>query len=1333
MAGKETAMKRFYLMILVLSLLAGSCNNDKGGASTKTCLNPNDPSCNVTPVCGNDVCEAGETNVSCPADCTLTTCGNGVCDNGEDSTSCPSDCDPVSVCGNGTCEAGENQLSCPADCSGTCGDGVCQSDETVEGCPNDCGTCVSGNTRLCGVSNLGVCRYGSQTCTEGAWGECIGAVGPDLTEVCDGQDNDCDGLVDNGPNCPCVIGSTRLCGSNIGQCNNGIQSCEDDGSGNAIWGATCDGAVGPTPEMCNGLDDDCNGVSDDAIGCQCVPSEARPCGSNVGECSYGTQACLPSGIWASVCVNAILPSTEVCDSLDNDCNGSVDEGIGCQCTPASNRVCGSNVGECSYGMQTCGVAGIWGVCADQILPSVELCDGLDNDCNGAVDDGVGCQCTNGSTRVCGTATGECRTGIQSCSAGVWGACNGQVVAVNEVCDGLDNDCNGLADEGQNCQCEAGDTRPCGSMVGQCRPGTQSCVADGLGGFVWDSNCVGQVGPSAEVCDDRDNDCNGAPDDGILCSCTPGSTRTCGVNTGSCEAGNQLCQADYTWGPCAGAIWPSTETCNNLDDDCNGSVDDNILCPCQPGSVRTCGSAVGTCETGSQTCLASFSWGACTGAVGPGTEICNGLDDDCNGAIDDGINCQCVVGSTRQCGSNLGTCSKGTQTCLLNAGTGETYWSATCSGQTVPVGEVCDGLDNDCNGAVDDGILCPCVVGSTRLCGSAIGQCVPGTQSCVLVGSFTQWGACTDMVLPSAETCNGLDDDCNGTPDDSGLCQCNPNETRVCGSNVGECSFGTQTCGSDGIWLPLCAMAIGPSAEICDGRDNDCNGAVDDGQNCQCNAGDETVCGSAVGSCQQGTRVCLPSGVWDTTCSGMVLPAPETCNGLDDDCNGSVDDGIGCQCIPGSTRMCGTNVGECQQGVQVCNINGLGWGACTGGVGPVLEICDGYDNDCNGLTDEGINCQCQPGQTKLCGSNLGECEMGIQSCVSDGFGGFVWGGVCVGEAVPSSEVCDGYDNDCNGVSDDAIGCQCIPGESRVCGSNEGICSFGTQTCVGGIWASTCVGGTGPVDEICDGYDNDCNGSIDDGVVCQCVFGSVRPCGSAVGECRQGTQDCLFNIVTGETYWSPVCSGSVIPVPETCDGRDNDCNGAVDENCTCLPGSTRVCGSSIGQCSFGTQTCTAAGVWGATCAGAVIPSAELCDAVDNDCNGVIDEGCSCLNGSTRPCGSSVGECRQGTQTCSSGVWGLCVGSIGPVFDGPPTTCDSRDNDCNGIVDDACGCVSGTTSRCGSDEGECRAGTSTCTGGFWGVCVGYVGPTAEICGNLRDENCNGIADDPGVCPFP
>jgi hypothetical protein len=225
--------------------------------------------------------------------------------------------------------------------------------------------------------------------------------------------------------------------------------------------------------------------------------------------------------------------------------------------------------------------------------------------------------------------------------------------------------------------------------------------------------------------------------------------------------------------------------------------------------------------------------------------------------------------------------------------------------------------------------------------------------------------------------------------------------------------------------------------------------------------------------------------------------------------------------------------------------------------------------------------------------------------------------------------------------------------------------------------------------------------------------------------------LLDIVSGETFWDPLCNGSVGAIVETCNGQDDDCNGVADEGCQCAPGNTRVCGNSVGQCSFGTQTCAANGTWGGVCVGAVLPTPELCDGVDNDCNGTIDEGCSCLNGSSRPCGSGVGVCSQGTQTCANGLWGVCAGSVGPVYDGPPNRCDALDNDCNGIIDDACGCVSGQTQVCGTDEGRCEPGITTCVNGFWGACVGFIGPVAEICGNGIDENCNGVADE-APCPF-
>src|SRR6185503_21157619 len=82
---------------------------------------------------------------------------------------------------------------------------------------------------------------------------------------------------------------------------------------------------------------------------------------------------------------------------------------------------------------------------------------------------------------------------------------------------------------------------------------------------------------------------------------------------------------------------------------------------------------------------------------------------------------------------------------------------------------------------------------------------------------------------------------------------------------------------------------------------------------------------------------------------------------------------------------------------------------------------------------------------------------------------------------------------------------------------------------------------------------------------------------------------------------------------------------------------------GNCRFGSQACSPDGSWTA-CSGAVGPQArDRCDvaADDADCDGIPNEGCACIDGNERPCGSNTGNCQQGTQTCAGQVWGSCEG--------------------------------------------------------------------------------------------
>jgi hypothetical protein len=298
------------------------------------------------------------------------------------------------------------------------------------------------------------------------------------------------------------------------------------------------------------------------------------------------------------------------------------------------------------------------------------------------------------------------------------------------------------------------------------------------------------------------------------------------------------------------------------------------------------------------------------------------------------------------------------------------------------------------------------------------------------------------------------------------------------------------------------------------------------------------------------------------------PQPEVCNGLDDNCDTIVDDGD-----PGGGAACVANgFGVCKDGTKHC-VNGAI--KCVAGI-PTPEICDGLDNNCDGNTDEG-----NPGGGLQCQTAfMGICSTGITAC------GGVNGNFCQPSVTPGqlNEACNGLDDDCDGLVDEGIA---QVGQNCIAQGFVGICQFGTYSCPAvAPFQLTCDHPLpGTVQEVCNGKDDDCNGTIDDPALVNnvpCATGFPGVCAVGKTQCSFGSSACVPNVNPGAQA-------------EVCDNLDNDCNGAVDD----IPNITAACT---------TQNPNAAHVASWAC-GAGACTLQACVPGFADINGALADGCEC----------------------------------------------------------------------------------------------------------------------------
>ncbi len=1029
---------------------------------------------------------------------------------------------------------------------------------------------------------------------------------------------------------------------------------------------------------------DCN----DNVDCtsdQCDETSGRCLhGPNDMLCQPGTTCDVMRGCVGGPCrTNAECSDNNVCNG-EETCRGGTcvvgppprcDDGVGCTrdvCDPVRGCFNVPDNSICDNGSFCDGAE----VCNPMIggcqrVPPVRCDDG--NDCTTDRCDDASRACVNIPRDDDGDGFVSNRCGGPDCDDANPGSHPGAM----EVCgDRSDNDCNGFID--------------CGDRACLGTPGCGPCTPTGL-----ENNAV--------ACrDGRDNDCNG------LVDCADPACRATTACNMCVPTGPENTSAACTDGrdnDCDGQLDCADLQCRSTPACCRPTGAENNDFQCRDGIDNNCNGLIDCMDPN---CAATTACRMCT-PTGP--EVCNdGRDNDCNGTVDcaDGV---CAMDPN--CRAPNDTCATAIPIAVPGRASGSTDpanndYQATCA--TSNGGDVVYVMDNpvtqtvtiDTEGSNYDTVLyvrsMDCISGAIVGCDDDGGT---GTTSMVRLTNLPAgryfvivdgWGTNhgdfqLHVTTGTREVCtNGVDDDGDGLVDCSDVADC----------------------GTD----PFCMMCMpnAPEAAFCnDGRDNDCNGLID----------------------------CLDPGCAGSPacrCGGVVTPennAAACSDGRDNDCDGVLD--------------CADP--DCN-GVPVCGC------VPTGAENNDFACSDGRDNDCDGLLD----------------------------CADPTCAGLPVCGACVptGAENTSAACSDGRDNDCDGARDCAdpgcsgvAPCACVPAPEACNDLRDNDCDGRVDCddpdCATNPACTPCVP-TGPEtnDSACsDGNDNDCDRLVDcadNDCAATAACGACMPTGlentsAACGDGRDNDCDRLTDCADPDCRATSACTTCVAENTDALcsNGRDDDCDGltdCLDANCAMTP-----------TCSVCMPT------------GAESTDASCSDGRDNDCDRAIDcadPGCATTMACrpTPPNDTCTSPILVGVPSVTTGTTAGATANFTPVTAGFPgcnggagpdlvytfniTASTPLTIDLTGGFDTVVyvrrdTCMAGTQTACNDDSGattSSRVAFVAAPGTYYVFVDGFsannagnftltisVGLPAEVCGNGRDDNGNGLVDcaDPECAAAP